>query len=188
MYIFFVKTDLVAKQFQELAIGISKILLCLQTMECLLWFSMFIYIFFVKTDFVSKQFQELDTGISKILLYLQTTDCLLWFPMFIYIFFRQNRLCCLKVCKLINTRFTIRLVTSSIFISLFLAWKLTELAEASCSKWMNSTNLPTRVFDIKKWICSISGTKDAKGKRLGSDDVRRLSNIVPRCQETERET
>ena len=36
-------------------------------------------------------------------------------------FFRQNRLCCLKVCKLINTRFTIRLVTSSIFISLFLA-------------------------------------------------------------------
>ena len=53
IYIFFVKTDFDYKQSQELANGISKILLCLQTMECLLWFPMFIYIFLVKADFGS---------------------------------------------------------------------------------------------------------------------------------------
>ena len=60
--------------------------LCLQTLECLLWFPMFIYIFLVKTNFVSKQFQELASEISKILVCLQTLECLLWFPIFIYIF------------------------------------------------------------------------------------------------------
>ena len=44
IYIFFVKTNFVSKQFQELANGISKILLCLQTVECLLWFPKFIWV------------------------------------------------------------------------------------------------------------------------------------------------
>ena len=46
IYIFIVKTNFDSKQFQELDNGISKILVCLQTLECLLWFPMFIYIFF----------------------------------------------------------------------------------------------------------------------------------------------
>ena len=51
IYIFFEKTDFDSKQFQELAHEISKILLCLQTVLCLLWFPMFIYIFLMKADF-----------------------------------------------------------------------------------------------------------------------------------------
>ena len=51
------KTDFVFKHFQELPNGISEILLCLQTLECLLWFPMFIYTLLMKTDFVFKHFQ-----------------------------------------------------------------------------------------------------------------------------------
>ena len=38
--------------------GISKIFFCLQTLDHLFWFSMFIYIFSISTDFVFKHFQE----------------------------------------------------------------------------------------------------------------------------------
>ena len=90
---FFRQINIFPKQFQELANGIAKILLCLQTVVCLLWFVMFIYIFFRQNKLCVQAIPGIGKWNFENFAVFANSGVFIMVSNVYFHFFRQNKVC-----------------------------------------------------------------------------------------------